>query len=316
MAEPPATSPAFPRDRTARREGGKAAVTIFRKLFYRLTRRTVLVGRHRYTRRPLLYNPLGKRRHAHWLGDVYEIMLRLKEGAFVDVGINVGQTLLMIVGIDPQRRYLGFDPQVGPCFFAEQFIIENGLSRHSVLPLALSNQTGVAALNVRSAGHDAQYSATASIVHGFRPAGFYSFAKYIATARGDDILPRFDLEALAVIKIDVEGAELEVVEGLLASIDRYAPFIVFEVLPNYHVALHAKADAETVAFREGRLEKLEQVLRSKGYVIYQMSAGGRLGRTGKIRPNATADLSTTDYVAVQERDEAGFCDHLAAVGRL
>lgn len=286
-----------------------------RRLFLLLTRRTTVIGGRRYTRRPLLYNPFRKRRHAHWLDGIYEVMLRLREGAFVDVGINVGQTLLKIVGIDPQRRYVGFDPQVGACFFAEQFIIENGLSQHTVLPLALSNAAGLAALNVRGSGHDAQYSATASMVDGFRPAGFYSLTKFIATAKGDDVLPRLGLEAVAVIKIDVEGAELEVVEGLTASLGRFRPFVVFEVLPHYHVALGAAADTGTVAFREGRLERLERTLRSLGYAIYQMSAAGALARTERIRPQSTPDLSTTDYVAVHESDEAGFRAALAALGR-
>lgn len=293
-----------------------AAAPVFRKLFYLLTRRTVLIGKHRYARTPLLYNPFRNRRHAHWLDGVYEIMLRQREGAFVDVGINVGQTMLKVLGIDRERRYIGFDPQVGACCFAEQFIIENGLSRHAVLPLALSNRTGIVELNVRSSGRDAQYSATASVVPGFRPAAFYSATKYVMAARGDDILPRFDLAALAVIKIDVEGAELEVVEGLLGSIERHLPFIVFEVLPNYHIALRAAADAATVAFREERLERLEHLLRSRGYRIYEMSGRGVLGRTERVRPRQTADLSTSDYVAVHARDEAGFRDNLAAAGRL
>jgi FkbM family methyltransferase len=293
-----------------------ATAPFLRRLFYLLTRRTVRIGEHRYRRTPLLYNPFRNRRHADWLDGVYEIMLRRKPGAFVDVGINVGQTLMKVLGIDRERRYIGFDPQVGACFFAEQFIIENGLSRHSVLPLALSNRAGILELSVRSAGQDAQYSATASVVPGFRPAAFYSYTKHVPAARGDDVLPHFDLAALAVVKIDVEGAELEVVEGLLATIERHLPFIVFEVLPHYHVALRAAADAATVAFREERLDRLEQLLRARGYRIYEMSAQGVLGRTERVRPQRTADLSTTDYVAVHERDEAGFRDDLAAASRL
>ena len=80
-----------------------AAAPVFRKLFYLLTRRTVLIGKHRYARTPLLYNPFRNRRHAHWLDGVYEIMLRQREGAFVDVGINVGQTMLKVLGIDRER---------------------------------------------------------------------------------------------------------------------------------------------------------------------------------------------------------------------
>lgn len=57
----------------------------------------------------------------------------------------------------------------------------------------------------------------------------------IYAARGDDVICRLKISSMALIKIDVEGAEFEVLHGLKVSIKKYRPFIIFEVLNNYLV---------------------------------------------------------------------------------
>ena len=43
------------------------------------------------------------------------------------------------------------------------------------------------------------------------------------------------ISSIALIKIDVEGAEPAVLRGLKVSIEKYSPFIIFLVLNNYLV---------------------------------------------------------------------------------
>ena len=130
--------------RPSRRGGGRRGATCVQE--------TVLLPdqAHRSHRKaPLRCGPRcsttrsRNRRHAHWLDSVYEIMLRQREGAFVDVGINVGQTMVKVLGIDRERRYIGFDPQVGPCCFRRAV----HRRERSVTPL------GVAAGAVQPDGH-------------------------------------------------------------------------------------------------------------------------------------------------------------------
>ncbi len=146
-----------------------------------------------------------------------------RHGAFVDVGANVGQSLLKMLTIDPERRYVGFEPQVSCCSCIERFIEDNGL-RATILPLALSDSNGVLTLS----RHD-PFSETASLLPTDGVEGKIS----VPTAIGDEILEALDLEEIAVIKIDVEGAELPVLRGLTRSIDRHHPHVFFEVLPNF-----------------------------------------------------------------------------------
>jgi len=56
---------------------------------------------------------------------VMEGALATRQGAFVDVGVNIGQTLLKLLRIDPNRNYLGFEPQIACCFLIDQFIKDN-----------------------------------------------------------------------------------------------------------------------------------------------------------------------------------------------
>src|SRR5205823_4155393 len=42
-----------------------------------------------------------------WLFKAFEKVLAAREGAFLDVGVNLGQTLIKVKLIDPARRYVG-----------------------------------------------------------------------------------------------------------------------------------------------------------------------------------------------------------------
>ena len=41
------------------------------------------------------------------------------------------------------------------------------------------------------------------------------------------------MESVCCIKVDVEGAELEVFEGFLNTIEKTKPFLIFEVLNHF-----------------------------------------------------------------------------------
>jgi FkbM family methyltransferase len=254
-----------------------------------------------------LGNPLSDYAgHECWLDDVYEAALKSKRGAFLDVGANLGQTMFKILRIDPARCYVGFEPQLAPCFFLEQFILRNKLRSYSTFPLALSNTCGVVNLQGRGGKSGYLLSSAASLIAGFRPAGFYDYTHPVCTVRGDDVVPPLNLAAIAVIKIDVEGAELEVLEGLAGTIDRCAPILIFEVLHHFLAMTSEALDAETIAFREKRLQSVESFLRSRHYVIHQILTGREIQTISAIRPQQESSISTTDYVAVPERENEAF----------
>ncbi len=244
--------------------------------------------------------------HEQWLDDIYKLVITNKQGAFIDVGVHVGETLQKFLKVAPDRPYIGFEPQIAPCFMVEGFLIENNFKNCVILPIALSNKHGSERIKIRGEGYESLYSPVATFIDKFRPEEFYNYSKFIYTVPGDSILPEFKIDSISIIKIDVEGSELEVIEGLIQTIEKYKPYILFEVLSNYLVASGSHLDKETILFREERLVKLEKLIREKEYFIFQIFGYKELKKVNKIKPGNNNDFVTTNYLAVPKGEEANF----------
>ena len=48
-----------------------------------------------------------------WFQGLLQDLYLGKKWAFIDVGMNVGQTLLKVASLDPERHFIGFEPN--PC---------------------------------------------------------------------------------------------------------------------------------------------------------------------------------------------------------
>lgn len=258
------------------------------------TRQKMLRGR-RYALKRVVSNRLDTEdSREEWTDAAFAAALAAKPGSFIDVGTNLGQTLLRLLSIDPDRDYVGFEPQLNCVFFVEQFIQQNRLAGKSVVPIGLSNRTGIAQLLRRSEYSDA----TASIIDGFRPAAFYTGKQPIYVARGDDVLAELGISDISIIKIDVEGAELEVIDGLRQTIGKHTPFIFFEVLNNFLAVTGERTDDTVTAFREQRLRSMETMLRGLGYAVFGVLPGNLVREVAAIKPGTTGDLSGVNFLAM------------------
>lgn len=144
------------------------------------------------------------------------------------------------------------------------------------------------------------------MVENFRPDSFYASYRYVCVRRGDELIAELKIPSLSAIKIDVEGAELEVIEGLTDTIRKKMPSIIFEVLNHYLVVTGETLDDRMIRFREGRIETMECLLTGQGYQIYNVLPGNVLKRVRKIQPAMSGDLSITNYVAVSKLDVGSF----------
>lgn len=278
---------------------------------YRSTKRALLryseedvpLGDRMYRINRLFEMPFNLRaNYEAWSDNAYHTALSLREGLFLDVGANTGQTLRRILAMDPTRHYLGFEPQSDCVFFLKNFIQTNNLENHTILPIGLSNRTGPIKLYMR---HDSA-DATASTVDGFRPEDFYSRSDYIYVTTGDQILQDLGVLGCAIIKIDVEGGEPEVIEGFARTLSRHRPFVFFEVL-NYFLAVTKQAlTAEMIGFRETRNKKLMQLFSDHGYCVFNTLPGNLLLKTTEFAPKKTDDLSLCDYVALPQESAHEF----------
>lgn len=232
------------------------------------------------------------------LNPVLKDLLNLRSGAVIDVGANTGQTLQFIVSIDRTRRYVGFEPQISACAEIEQFILSESLTDHIIFPLALSNKRDIATLYARGDGIESLKCKTASVITGFRPAEFYNTSSIVYTLPGDQILANLSIDEIAFIKIDVEGAELEVLEGLADTIERFRPAILFEVLHHYLSLTNEEISLEAITFREERIQRLVEFIKARDYSIFQIHGGVSLIEVDDIRPARAPDIENTNYLAL------------------
>lgn len=240
------------------------------------------------------------------MDSIYRAALTIARGTFIDVGANLGQTLLKILSIDARQAYLGFEPQILCCARIANYLIKNQLSNCRILPIGLSNKNTTLELLTRS-----DDVSVASTVPGFRPDMFYDSKQLIYTAHGDEIIGELQLSGISCIKIDVEGGELEVMEGLEGTLRKHAPAVVFEVLNHYLIVTREELDDATKQFRNARTKRMEDLLRRCGYDIFNIIPDGTIREIKEIKPTVSDDLRITNYVAVHHDRREQFITELA-----
>jgi FkbM family methyltransferase len=141
--------------------------------------------------------------------------------AAYDVGANIGYfTAMFSRCVGPRGRVVAFEPGEHTYRLLRQTIERLALANVVSLPVALWDRSEVLSLHSSRAGHDAQQSLAQRDKHGsdtvLLPVPAVSFGDLIASRW-------FQSEpAPALIKIDVEGAEPQVLEGMADALDARA----------------------------------------------------------------------------------------------
>lgn len=198
---------------------------------------------------------------------------------FIDVGVNTGQTLLKVKLINREADYLGFEPNPNCLFYLYHLIRYNRFENVTILPYALSNVSGMIDLNFHSASTT---DSLASIVPNFRQGSFNRIK--VPLINGDD-LSFLENCKHGIIKIDVEGGELEAIKGLDRVIQRDRPIIICEVLPVYSVENTQRLK---------RQHELESMLRDFSYCISLIDHVGSLEEIDSI--GIHSDLNRVNYL--------------------
>lgn len=167
-----------------------------------------------------------------FMGRFYEVDTQLIIRAFVkpgdtliDVGANIGMiTLLASRQVGPTGQVLCFEPNPSACAALRRVIQLNDIKNVEIYELALSNVSETKTLSV-TLGHDGL--GTLADVTGKRE---FEVTYPVMTMPGDSILPQ-TLDGDVFIKIDVEGFEPFVLEGLRDTIQKYRPIILTEFEP-------------------------------------------------------------------------------------
>ena len=219
-----------------------------------------------------------------------------RTGPVLDVGANTGQTLLKILSIDPGRAYIGVEPQVGCCYCLAQFLMDNGLDRAQILPLAFSDRDGLIQLHGASPFDEMTGAAPRR-----GTKAFWAMARI-----GDRALEELSLPDPGIIKIDVEGAELEALCGLRATIARARPVVFFELLPNFRGEDRIYLSDPDRARNRARAGQIGALFAEFGYSLQQISDDGTCRTIRSFALDDREGYVGRDYVAwppLSDRDD-------------
>ena len=154
--------------------------------------------------------------HEKWIGNY----LKPKKGeVFIDVGAHIGKYALQVAKIVGENGLV--------------IAIEASPINYNVLlkNCRLNNIRNVIALNVAAWKSNDELKLFIGKVGGWHSVKFNSglgFVKVSAKAL-DNVLKELHINRVDWIKIDVEGAEYEVLEGLKNTIQQYKPTLIIEV---------------------------------------------------------------------------------------
>ena len=138
---------------------------------------------------------------------------------FVDVGANIGIYALIIAKNFPNIKIDAFEPHIGAFERMEANIRQNGFSKiiqsHN-LALSNENKNGYLLASTRFGTYQSGGASVSS-----------EGEMKISQMRGDDLIK--DIDSIIAIKIDVEGFELSVLQGIENLIKNNKIFLQIEI---------------------------------------------------------------------------------------
>ena len=164
-----------------------------------------------------------------WMSGVLkELFAYSSDGAFYDVGINLGQTMTKVMTLNENIKYVGFEPNPSCLYYLQHLVFANKWHHNVIVPAGLSDCDRLLPLYGSS---DTDPEST--IIKELRPVGD-CVLRIVPVFCYKSIMEDVFNKKVGVIKIDVEGSELEVIKSLITLIDKDRPIIIMEVLPRQH----------------------------------------------------------------------------------
>lgn len=222
-----------------------------------------------------------------WIFDLLQRILPVKTGAFLDVGANLGQTLIVVKALDSKRRYVGLEPNPICAAYVDRLININRLQNAILVPVGLGKANSILKLQLYSGN---TVDPSASLVDNFRPEQSVSHTLHVPVFEFAELKKAVGFHDLGVIKIDVEGSEADVIATLEAALTENAPWLVVEILPCYRADNHG---------RIGRQGSIESILARAAYDMYRVikRANGQLDHLIRIDVfGIHGNMGWVDYV--------------------
>jgi len=223
-----------------------------------------------------------------WMIDLLKIILQINSLKFIDVGANIGQTLLKLKSIDKDIEYVGFEPNPNCIFYLRTLINKNSIKNTVLVPIGISTKNMLGELNfyIKNAT-----DSSASILENFRVNKILR-KEFISLFDVKNIKNNINFNKMSFLKVDVEGAELEVIESFKDEIKNHNPFILLEILPIYNI----KENPDRFERQNKLLSILKNLNYSKFRVIKTKEKLLSLKEIDKIEVHS--NLNDCDYLFV------------------
>jgi FkbM family methyltransferase len=199
---------------------------------------------------------------------------------FIDVGVNIGQTLLKVKSVFPKIEYVGFEPNPYCVSYLHQLIASNQIINTTILPIAIANETNVFPLLF---DNESLSDSSAGIIKTYRKG---KFRKIDILAFQLKHFSYLNEKKIGIVKIDVEGAELEVLSQLVEIIKSNKPIIILEILPVYSIKNEDRYERQI---------KIQEFINLIEYEIFRIDMSSSL-YTNIKELEIHSDLSLCNYL--------------------
>ena len=203
----------------------------------------------------------------------------IRPGLALDIGANTGHHTLFLA--TRYHHVHAFDPVPDNTSRIAEKLERNGITNVTIHGVALGDADGEAPFY----GSRLHNTGTGSLVHGFAPLNEREASGTVRVVHGSDHLDRNGVTGIAFVKIDTEGYERPVLEGLRAVLSRERPLVQVEISARTGLAV-------------GCWGRVADMLPS-GYVMRELVAvprfAGGLRRHGPEEP-----LHACDALAIPE----------------
>ncbi len=223
-----------------------------------------------------------------WMGSILRILIYkcgLNEGTFYDIGANIGQTLINLKSVKEDMAYLGFEPNPSCVHYLISLIKLNKFQQTEIIPAAIGADTGIKSLFTYN---ESETDSSASLINQFRSVISVKETMHVPVFRFSELaLAKSD--QVTIVKIDVEGSEVEVVESMVDKIKNDKPVIIIEILPDYD---------STDQDRVKRKRKLQEILYQLDYKILRLVVEkGKLLKTEQLMEfDSHSNMNLTNYI--------------------
>jgi FkbM family methyltransferase len=202
------------------------------------------------------------------LNNIYE-----KNSCFIDAGANIGFYSLLGAAISRDSKIFSFEPLPSNCKTLETNIKLNNFDNIKLIPAALGNFDGSAVLALEDPERESGWGQIVTTYPSNYKINRNVFD--IKVRQLDSIIKEFNIPTPDILKIDVEGFELKMLDGAKETlVMKGRRHIIIEICDYYF-----KHDKD-------RPSKINSLLNSLGYSGHKIIKGGKIVRTNISEPGS------------------------------